>query len=925
MRLKSTALALSLALASLCAPLPAWSEQAPVAVTLPAGVSRYTEVEGITEYRLANGLRVLLAPDAAKPTTTVNVTYLVGSRLENYGETGMAHLLEHLVFKGTPSLPGTSIVQELGKRGMRYNGTTSFDRTNYFETFAASDDNLDWVLKMEADRMVNSFIARKDLDSEMTVVRNEMEMGENDPAGVLMQRMVATAFLWHNYGKFPIGARSDVENVRIENLQAFYRKYYQPDNAVLVVAGRFDPAVTLRRIAGYFGAIAKPSRVLEPSYTVEPAQDGARSVTLKRVGDMQLVGAMYHVPAASHADYPPFWVLAEILGDTPNGRLHKALVEKGKAAAAWSNGFALKEPGYGLFFAKLNKQQSRDEAKQLLLDVVEGVARRPITEDELKRAKTSLLNDFEDLQNDPSALGVALSSAIAVGDWRLFFVGRDRIAAVTLADVQRVAETYLREPNRTLGEFIPTDKAERVAIPPTPEVAPLVEGYQGRAALAEGEAFDPTPANIEQRTTRTALANGMKLALLPKTTRGNTVNGSLVLRFGDESSLKGRKSVAAMTAGMLRRGTSKLSRQQIADRLDELKASMSIGGDGGVVSINFETRRNALPAFLDLLREILREPAFPQGEFEQFRTSWLTNVEGQRREPGAVAQNALARYANPYPQGDVRYVESVDESLASINAIKLDELTAFHRQFYGANNGELALVGDFDAAAVQQQLTRLFGGWNSPASYARVPGPFVPAEPTAMRFETPDKANAVLLATQRLPLRDDEPDYPALLIGEHVLGGGSLKSRLMDRLRQKEGLSYGAGSWLVAGSQDANGGLGIQAIFAPQNLARVQQGVQEELARLLRDGVTEQEVEEAKSGLLQASRVARTQDGTLAGGLANQLYLKRTMAFSAEREERIKAATASEVNAALRKYLDAGKLVQVVAGDFAAAGKAGSK
>ena len=241
---------------------------------------KLTTVEGITEYKLANGLRVLLAPDDSKPVTTVNVTYQVGSRMERYGETGMAHLLEHLMFKGTPTEPGKTIVGELSKRGMRFNGSTYFDRTNYFETFTSGDDNLDWALKMEADRMVHSNIARADLDSEMTVVRNEMEAGENNPYGILQQKMTAAAFQWHNYGKSPIGARTDVENVNIAHLQAFYRTYYQPDNAVLIVTGKFDPAGVLTQISRYFGAIPKPARVLEPTWTVEPVQDGPRTVTL---------------------------------------------------------------------------------------------------------------------------------------------------------------------------------------------------------------------------------------------------------------------------------------------------------------------------------------------------------------------------------------------------------------------------------------------------------------------------------------------------------------------------------------------------------------------------------------------------------------------------------------------------------------------
>ena len=219
----------------------AGTQAQPAAAVLPAGVTQVTAVEGITEYRLANGLQLLLVPDDSKPSTTVNVTYRVGSRHENYGETGMAHLLEHLIFKGTPSM--RNVWAEFTKRGLRANGSTAFDRTNYFASFSANDENLRWYLSWQADAMLNSFIARADLDTEMTVVRNEMELGENNPGGVLLQQTMAAMYQWHNYGKGIIGARADVESVDIPRLQAFYRQYYQPDNATLVVAGKFDAEI----------------------------------------------------------------------------------------------------------------------------------------------------------------------------------------------------------------------------------------------------------------------------------------------------------------------------------------------------------------------------------------------------------------------------------------------------------------------------------------------------------------------------------------------------------------------------------------------------------------------------------------------------------------------------------------------------------
>ncbi|MBL8514505.1 MAG: insulinase family protein, partial [Betaproteobacteria bacterium] len=297
---------------------------------MPALPEKVTSVEGINEYRLPNGLRVLLFPDQSKPTVTVNITYLVGSRHENYGETGMAHLLEHLVFKGTPRNP--DIDKQFNKRGMRSNGTTWLDRTNYYELFQSNEENLEWAIQMEADRMVNSFIAKKDLDSEMTVVRNEYEMGENQPGNVLFKRMGSIAYDWHNYSNSTIGNRSDIENVKIENLQAFYRLHYQPDNAVLLVAGKFNEAKTLGLIQKYFGPIPKPTRMLPKLWTVEPTQDGERQFFVRRKGDIQLVMLGYKIPSALHADADAAAFVNFVLGDIPTGRLHKALVETGKAA-----------------------------------------------------------------------------------------------------------------------------------------------------------------------------------------------------------------------------------------------------------------------------------------------------------------------------------------------------------------------------------------------------------------------------------------------------------------------------------------------------------------------------------------------------------------------------------------------------------------
>ena len=883
---------------------------------LPPGVAQGASVEGITEYTLANGLRVLLFPDATKPTTTVNVTYLVGSRHESYGETGMAHLLEHLMFKGTPSI--ANIIQEQSRRGMRMNGTTSFDRTNYFETFTASDENLDWALAMEADRMVNSFIARKDLDTEMTVVRNEFEGGENNPQQVLWSRLQAVAFDWHNYGNTAIGARSDIENVDIGRLQAFYRLYYQPDNAVLVVAGRFDPERTLTQIAKSFGSIPKPSRSLPALYTKEPVQDGERSITIRRVGGTQFVAALYHTIPGAHPDATAVEALGEIMTVEPAGRLYKALVDTKKASVVESSAFSLADPGDLIFWAQLPAGDSIDAAREALLATVENVRANPVAEAEVDRVRAKALRQFDMTFNDPQRLGVALSAAISLGDWRLFFLERDRWRKLTAADVQRVAVEYIKPSNRTLGQFIPDAKPERAPAPPPVDVAAMVKDYKGDASVAAGETFDPTPANLEARTQRFALPNGMRVALLPKKTRGETVQFQLRAHYGDEKALAGTAPNGSLAAAMLALGTAKRDRQAFEDALDRMRAKLAIAGGETETTARGETVRSHLPDLLRLAAEALREPAFPAAEFEKLQRARLAEVDDQRTDPDSVAERSLERWDNPYARGDVLYVPTFDEDLAAIKAATLASVKAFYARFVGGANAELAIVGDFDPDAMRALTAELFGAWKSPAPYERVPKPYRPPAPTLLSAQTPDKANATLIG--RLPLRinDRSDDLPALMIVDKILGA-SPDSRMWDRVREREGLSYSIQTWLALSSFEENTPMFLYAIFAPENRDRVRAAIAEELARASKDGVTEAEVTTAKVSLLQARKISRAQDGALAGGLVLQSRLGRTWEYAAKIDAELAALTTERVNAVLRKYLDAAGFAWSYAGDFATA------
>jgi zinc protease len=888
---------------------------------------KVASVEGITEYRLSNGLQVLLFPDPSRPKVTVNLTVFVGSRHEGYGETGMAHLLEHMVFKGTPDHP--DIPGAMKERGAQFNGTTAYDRTNYFETLTATDENLEFAIKLEADRMVNSPIKAEDLATEFSVVRNEFEMGENSPEGVLSQRMAAVAYEWHNYGKSTIGNRSDIERVPVDNLRAFYKRFYQPDNAMLVVAGKFDEQKALGYINKYFGALPCPDRKLPATYTEEPPQDGERVVTLRRVGDVGLVGLLYHVPSGAHPEYPAVQVLASILGSEPSGRLYKALVESKKAASVSAHPEALHDPGMLEIMAEVNTKDlaTLEKVRDVMYSVVDEVIRSGVTREEVDRARQKLLKDRELAAADPNRVAIALSNWASQGDWRLYFIDRDRIEEVTPAQVQEVAARYLTSSNRTVGYFIPSAKPERTSVPPTPDIAKLVESYKGRAVQSTGESFDVSPLAIEARVQRPEPIEGVRVAFLPKKSRGDAVHVHLNLRYGTAESLKGKVEAASFLSGLTLRGTKNLTHQQIQDALDKNFARLGGGegmgrirlggGSAGTLSYSLQTKRANLPAVLEILRQVLREPTLPESEFVIMKNERLAGLEQGRSDPMRQGINHIQRLLTCYPASDVRYVPTVDEEIQRVREVTVEQVRALYRDYLGASHGELTIVGDFESPEALAVLARSFEGWKNAQPYAHIERPFQPGlRPNRETILTPDKANASYFAGLTLEMKDSNPDYPALVAGNFILGGGALSSRIADRLRQKGGLSYTAASVFAASPLDPQANFLVLAIYNPVNVAKVVSGVDDELAKILRDGVTPAELKRAKDGYLRQQEVMRTNDNMLASSLAENLFIGRTMQFQAVLEAKIKAMTVEEVNAALRKYIDPKQLSVVTAGDF---------
>ena len=884
---------------------------------------KVTSVEGVTEYQFTNGARVLLFPDGSQPTITVNMTVLVGSRHEGYGEAGMAHLLEHMVFKGTPTFP--DVPTALRDHGASFNGTTNRDRTNYFETLPATDENLEFAIHMESDRLINSYVKNEDLQSEFTVVRNEFERGENSPTRVLFQRVMAASYEWHNYGKTTIGNRTDIERVPIDNLKAFYKKYYQPDNVVMIVTGRFQEEKALKLLSKHLGSIPKPTRKLDATYTEEPAQDGERYVELRRVGNVGSIIAAYHIPAASHEDWAPLSILGSVLSEQKVGLLEKKLVETKIATSASGRSDSAHDPGLFTFSAQPNGE-NLEETKTALLALLDTLGKQEFSSEAVARAKKRSARGYERTLQSASSMSSALSSASSLGDWRLMFLQRDRLAKVTAKDVKRVAAKYFPAYNRTLGVFIPTETPRRMRVPQVVSIADVVKDYKGGEALASGEVFNPTPENLEKRV-RNSMLGDINVGILEKKNRGETVNLSLTLRYGNAESLKDKTVASALLPTMLMAGTKTMDRQALRAKMTELGVRISSGGgrgrrggggsSPGQLSFSISAKKESLGAAIELLEQIMKEPAFPEDYFDQIKRRMVTGMKSSKTDPQSLASNMMSRALSDYPKDDIRYVPTIEESIERMEKVSLSDIKEIYETQISNAKGEVSVVGEFDSKDTTIRLAKLLEGWKSEVEYSpinRVASTSIKG--SKKNINTPDKANAVFMIGYAFSLTRDEADSDALQLGNFILGGGTLSSRLGNRIRQKEGLSYGVSSSVSVPNEGTDARFSIRAITNPANIDAVEKAAFEELTKFMKDGPTEKELADAKVAWLERQKLSRSRDGSIAGQIKSNAYYGRDFKYIREKEEAIKALTREDIITAFNAHIDLEKLIVIRAGDF---------
>ena len=886
---------------------------------LPANVEWIDSLGGISQYRLkSNRMTILLKRNDAAPVITFQVVYHVGSRNEAPGNTGSAHLLEHLLFnKSTQNFGranGHKTFQEvLFEAGCDYsstNMTTWYDRMNGYSTLPA--DKLDLAMKIEADRLGRALILDKERQPEMTVVRNEYEIGENNPSVALYKAVVGASIQAHPYHWDTIGYRSDIEGVSTETLRRHYKDFFWPDNSEAILVGDFDPSVALRVFDREFGAFPRSSKPIPAVITVEPPQEGERRAVVRRSGQVGLVEIAYMRPNSLHPDFIPLDLLAMILGSGINSRLYQALVEKGLATDASASNYTLRDPFPILIDATVAPGVTHQKVEDAMKTALYEVAKKGVTPEELDRAKNQLEVSVIRGRDGTYELASSLGEAVASANWKWFVNYVDTMKRVTTADVQRVAATYLVPDHATVGWFVPTQAEEKKADGGKPGKSAGAGGSLGSSASSGQSATEPERASFARRTLHRVLGNGITLDVLANHAVPTVAVNGIVLA-GRMHEPPGKPALPQLTAMMLERGTTTRDKRAIAARLDGIGARIAVSSDVYGATIQGSSLSRDTRILLSILADEMKNPAFSDSELAKAKTEMKTDVLRAYDDTRQRAFDRLSQAA--FAPGHPYRAPSKDEMLGSLEAARPSDLRSFHKDRYVGASIHLAVVGDVDPERIAATVDSLFGGipqGTRPAMDLPRTGREAPVREAV---SLPGKANMDLMFGAASGLRRKDPDYEACLVANAALGQSSLSSRLGKRVRDTEGLTYTIYSRFTM--TDFLDGIWLADVaVAPSNLAKAMKSTREVIESYCKDGITDEEVAIQKSFFAGNYQVQLATNAGIAQALAVAEKYGYGPSYLDEFPDRVRRVTREQVNAAIRAHLDPTKLSVIVAGDL---------
>jgi len=881
----------------------------------------FSRNDEVTEHLLSNGLKVLIKEVHAAPVASCYIWYKVGARNERPGITGISHWVEHMLFKGTPSFPKEELKRVIERNGGQWNGFTSTDYTAYFETLPA--DKIELGIHLEADRMHNSIFDEDEVGRERTVVLSEREGAENHPQFLLREEVQATAYKAHPYQWGIIGWKSDLQSITREDLYNYYRDYYAPNNATLVLVGDFDTDDILKKADKYFGGICAGKPVPHPR-TTEPEQYGERRVIVRKAGNLAHINIAYHVPAVGHEDIYPLSVLQAVLSQGRSSRLYKAIVHQELAtSASFYVGITI-DPGLAWLNAEANASTTPDKVEEALIAEIEKVQSKFVADDELTRAINQAEANFIYAQDSVSRQASGLGYYETIASYKYVYTYLDNIRKVTKEDIQRVAAKYLLADNRTVGYFIPiqsggkrmTNQTNAPNAPNYSEQAGSMLYYKSpfngsqNAVSGNPAAKSGSSASPSGTPERVVLDNGLVLItaenrVLPVV----AISGRL--KAGGMYDTDEQAGIGDFVAHTLAKGTSSRTWQQVAEEIESVGASINFWG--GIETASFSARllTKDFEKVLSVLSDVLLHPIFPKEEIEKYQAQLRSRLKSWDDNPSSVADREIRTLIYPAGHPYHRRLQGYEET---ISKFKGDELFSFYHQYYRPDVAIIAVVGDIEAEDVREKIKNTFGDWKADGKPADFVIPPVKMQEASKKSISMMDKSQVEIALGHNGISRKNPDFYAVDVMNRILGGSAGLGRLFNYVRDVEGLAYGVWSSFSAGLGE--GPFIARAGVNPQNVQRAIQSILNQIQQLKEDGITEQELEDAQNMLAGTFALSVETNGGIANVLLNSELFGLGLDYPKKHAQIYRAVTKEQVEKAALKYLHPDKCSLVTAGPY---------
>ena len=886
--------------------------------------------QNIEEYKLDNGLRVILAPNDKENKVFMNTIYLTGALNDPQGKGGMAHLLEHLAFKGTENVKGEEFQRRLDQYSLMSNASTDYYSTKYTSVIRPEKTAIDEMIYLEAERMDKLVLQEKFVPSEINIVEREREVRLDQPFSVLMDQIWKSAYGNQYLGRLPIGDLKELKSIKMDELNKFYRTWYAPNNAVMVIAGKFDKKQVLDTVEKNFNSIAArtvPKQVNVPVLDSSKIQE--RAFEVKKGSDfgkynIYLNGKNQQIQTALALS--PFLFTMQ-----PSGHLYKDVVETGTATQVQSTTWLTQD--FNLVFMGAVYAPNHD-AQKVGSALMQGIEKKhSFNEVELNRVKNLIKNSQKSMMTSASAVGGMLSDYVVSsnGDWTQYFKDQAEVQNLKVNDVNQIINQFLIAEHRISGDIKPTPEDQKKALElqkgaetaktldqQDTKAEPLKDPSVYKAEVAQNLTMSQQYVEkIDQKIQTGTLKNGMQYALFPTSTRDDKTYASIALNFGTAESLKDQAEVIGFMSYLLLRASEQYSLQDIADKSIDAGGRASASAVENGISIQISAKNEKFEEFFKFIIDVMNNPKFEQTQFDLIKSQTLSSLNRSYTEPETVASLTIARIVEKYQPGDLRYHFEPELAKKQVTSITNDNVKSLYKQYFTTQNGQISVTGDFNPKSLLKYLNKSLGQSKTTQPYQRLSSEYFeyPAQKVHALAEQRQFGNYQALIT--LPVGNRHPDAEALLVLSNILGESQLSSRLAMELREKNALVYSFGSNMTLSSFQNTGALGISADYTAGKSAQVSQGVHKVLNDLLKNGVTEQELEAAKANIMK-QRVTNLEDERrIHRGLNSQLEQNRSFKSRLERDQAFAQLTKADIDEVIQKYIKVDHLVEVMADQYA--------